>query len=119
MKYLVAAIAAFGLFSGLSQGAEALNTTCPVSNKPANPAITSTYTKTVALCCNKCKAQFTANPKGYLTNIIGANGAQCPLSRKKVDPAITVTYSRQVAFADPASKATFDARPDQHIRNVR
>ena len=104
---------------GAAHAAEALNTTCPVSNKPANPAITSNYAKTVALCCNKCKAQFTANPKGYLGNILAANGVQCPLSRKKADPSITVTYARQVAFADAASKATFDAAPDRHIRNVR
>lgn len=119
MKYLIAALAALGLFSGLSQAAESLNTTCPISGKPANPAITSNYSKSVALCCNKCKAQFTANPKSYLSNILTANGAQCPLSRKKVDPAITVTYARPVAFADAASKATFDAAPDKHIKEVR
>eukprot|EP01031_Cornospumella_fuschlensis_P003572 gene3572-4451_t len=102
MKYLAAVVVALGLFSSLSFGAESLNTTCPISGKPANPAITSNYSKTVALCCNKCKAQFTANPKSYLNNILTANGAQCPLSRKRVDPAITVTYARPVAFADAA-----------------
>ena len=119
MKFLLSALAAFGLLTSLSSAAEALNTTCPISGKPANPAITSQYSKTVALCCNKCKAQFTANPKGYLNNILTANGAQCPLSRKKVDPSITVTYARPVAFADAASKATFDAAPDKHIKEVR
>jgi len=119
MKFLITALAAFGLMTGLSAAAEALNTTCPISGKPANPAITSNYSKTVALCCNRCKSQFTANPKSYLNNILTANGAQCPLSRKKVDPAITVTYARPVAFADAASKATFDAAPDKHIKEVR
>jgi hypothetical protein len=119
MKYLLSVLAALGLLTGFSAAADALNTTCPITNKPANPAITSSYSKTVNLCCNKCKAQFTANPKGYLNNILAANPAQCPLSRKKSDPAITVTYSRQVAFADAASKATFDAAPDKHIKEVR
>jgi YHS domain-containing protein len=119
MKFLITALAAFGLLTSLSSAAEALNTTCPISGKPANPAITTTYSKSANLCCNKCKAQFAANPKGYLTNILTANPAQCPLSRKKADPAFAVTYSRQVAFADAASKATFDAAPDKHIKEVR
>jgi YHS domain-containing protein len=119
MKHLLSVLAAIGLMSGLASAADDLNTTCPISGKPANPAITSNYSKTVALCCNRCKSQFTANPKGYLTNILTANGVQCPLSRKKVDPSITVTYARPVAFADTASKATFDAAPDKYIKEVR
>lgn len=118
MKHLL--VAFLGLMAaGLSYAAEPLNTVCPISGKPANPAITSTYSKTVAVCCNRCKAQFTAAPKGYLSNILAATSGQCPLSKKKADPAITVTYSRQVAFADATSKAAFDAAPDKHIKEVR
>ena len=119
MKYLLSAIAALGLFATAGHAAEALNTTCPISGKPANPAITSNYSKTVAVCCNRCKSQFNSTPKAYLSNILTANGVQCPLSKKKADPAITVTYARPVAFADAASKATFDAAPDKHIKQVR
>lgn len=117
MKHLLIAI--FGLVASLASAAEPLNTVCPISGKPANPAITSTYTKTVPVCCNRCKAQFTAAPKGYLSNLLSSIAGQCPLSKKKADPAITVTYSRQVAFADAASKAAFDAAPDKHIKEVR
>ena len=102
MKNLTTLLLAFVLLSGLSRAAEALNTVCPVSGKAVNAAITSNYSKTVAVCCNKCKAQFNATPKAYLTNILSANGTQCPLSKKKADSAITVTYARQVAFADAA-----------------
>ncbi|MFO1483498.1 MAG: hypothetical protein U1F71_09095 [Verrucomicrobiaceae bacterium] len=119
MKHVLTLVAILGLSAGFVSAAEPLNTVCPVSGKPANPAITSTYTKTVALCCNKCKAQFNASPKAYLNNVIGAVAGQCPLSKKKSDPSITVTYTRQVAFADAASKATFDAAPDKHIKEVR
>lgn len=119
MKNIFALIATLGLLAGFSTAAEPLNTVCPVSGKPASPAITSTYTKTVAVCCNKCKAQFNTNPKGYLSNIIAAVNGQCPLSKKRSDSSITVTYTRQVAFADAASKATFDAAPDKHIKEVR
>ena len=110
---------AFALLTGFSRAAEALNTVCPVSGKPVNTAITSNYSKTVAVCCNKCKARFNATPKAYLTNILSANGNQCPLSKKKADSSITVTYARQVAFADAASKATFDQAPDKWIKEVR
>jgi YHS domain-containing protein len=119
MKHIFILVAAIGLSAGISSSAEPLNTVCPISGKPANPAITSTYTKTVAVCCNRCKAQFTVTPKAYLNNILGAVAGQCPLSKKKSDPAITVSYTRQVAFADAASKATFDAAPDKHIKGVR
>lgn len=118
MKYLLTLLAA-AAFSTLAPAADALNQVCPVSGKPASAAITSNYSKTVAVCCDRCKSQFNANPKAYLSNILTANGAQCPLSKKKIDPTKTVTYSRQVAFADAASKATFDAAPDKHIKEVR
>jgi YHS domain-containing protein len=119
MKHLVTLLITLSLFTQLSAAAEALNTVCPISGKPASPAITSAYTKTVAVCCNKCKAQFNAAPKAFLSNILATISGQCPLSKKKADPAITITYSRQVAFADAASKATFDKAPDKHIKEVR
>ena len=99
--------------------AEPLNTVCPISGKPANPAITSQYSKTVTVCCDRCVSQFNATPKAYLRNILTANGSQCPLSKKRVDASKKVTYQRQVAFADAASKAAFDAAPDRHITQVR
>lgn len=119
MKHILALAFVFFLAAGISQAAEPLNTVCPITGKPANAAITTTYSKSVALCCNRCKAQFDANPKAYLNNIVGAVNGQCPLSKKKSDASIVVTYTRQVAFADAASKATFDAAPDKHIKEVR
>ncbi len=119
MKHIITLLAVFGLLTSLATAEEALNTVCPISGKPASAAITSNYSKTVALCCNKCKAQFNAAPKGYLSNILAAVTGQCPLSKKKSDPSITVTYARQVAFADAASKAVFDKAPDKYIKEVR
>lgn len=39
--------------------------TCPISKKPADPSITSKGKdgKTVAFCCEKCKAKFDAKNK--------------------------------------------------------
>lgn len=119
MKHLLTIAAIVGICAGSARAAEPLNTVCPISGKPANPAITSTYTKSVAVCCNRCKTQFNASPKAYLSNIVAAITGQCPLSKKKADPSITVSYSRPVAFAGAASKAAFDAAPDKHIKNVR
>lgn len=37
---------------------------CPISGKPADPSITSTKDgKTVAFCCEKCKAKFDKKNK--------------------------------------------------------
>lgn len=38
---------------------------CPISGKPADPSITSTGKdgKTVAFCCERCKARFDAKNK--------------------------------------------------------
>jgi YHS domain-containing protein len=118
MKHLLTLLVVTA-FSTLAPAAEALNTVCPISGKPANAAITSDYSKTVAVCCDRCVAQFNATPKAYLTNILTFNGVQCPLSKKKADLNKKVTYSRQVAFADATSKATFDSAPDKHIKEVR
>lgn len=80
MKHIATSSLAISLLAGFSRAAEPLEHRLPHLRKPANPAITSTYTKSVAVCCNKCKAQFNANPKGYLSNIIAVSG-QCPLSK--------------------------------------
>ena len=119
MKNIVTFLAACALFAGVSMAAEPLNTVCPISGKPANPAITSNYSKTVAVCCEKCQAKFELAPKGYLTNILAAVSGVCPMSKRKSDPSKTITYARQVAFADAESKAEFDKAPDKHIKEVR
>lgn len=118
MKSLITLLAV-AFISTVCPAAEALNTVCPITGKPANPAITSNYSKTVNVCCDRCVGQFKANPKSYLSSILVASVSQCPLSKKKVDGTKKVTYERVVAFADAASKATFDAAPDKHIKEVR
>jgi mono/diheme cytochrome c family protein/YHS domain-containing protein len=47
-----------------------LNTTCPVSGKPVDPAKTSSYAGTViAFCCDDCKATFEKDPKPFLAKL--------------------------------------------------
>lgn len=43
-----------------------VNTTCPVLDKPADPAIHAEHEgRRVAFCCNKCKAAFLKEPAKY------------------------------------------------------
>ena len=46
-----------------------LNTTCPVSNKPAKADVKSTYTTTVGFCCGKCKGKFDAAPASFIAKV--------------------------------------------------
>ncbi|MCB1208303.1 MAG: hypothetical protein KDK97_03195 [Verrucomicrobiales bacterium] len=118
MKTYLALITALFVSVAFANAADPLNQTCPISGNPVNAGITSTYTKTVNLCCNKCKARFDASPKQYLNAALTAPRGQCPLSRKAA-AGVMSTYTRQVAFADAASKAKFDAAPDKFIKDVR
>jgi len=50
-----------------------LNANCPVSGKPVDPTKTSTYEgKTIAFCCDNCKARFDADPKPFLAQLSAA-----------------------------------------------
>jgi YHS domain-containing protein len=107
------------VFTALSSGISFANTNCPVSGKPVDKAITTSYSKTAALCCNRCKAQFDANPKAWLNALLTANPNQCPMSKKSLTTKVNVTYKRDVAFCSAECKAKFDAAPDKMIKDVR
>lgn len=109
----------FAFATGLAFSAEPLNTKCPITLEPANPAVTSTYSKTIELCCDKCKTKFLETPKAYMSAIKSARKGQCPLSNKASVAGKSVVYSRQVAFKDAAAKAKFDSNPDQYIADVK
>ena len=47
-----------------------VNTVCPVSGKPVDPAQTATYDgRLVGFCCADCKAKFQADPKPFLAKL--------------------------------------------------
>ena len=53
-----------------STNAVPVNTTCPVSGKPVNPAKTVLREgMLVAFCCDNCKAKFQQDPKPYLAKL--------------------------------------------------
>ena len=118
MKTIISLITTLCLACGLASAAPT-NKECPMCVKPASATSQTAYSKTVALCCNRCKAQFDAAPKGYLSSILSAVTGQCPLSKKKISTPVNVTYKRDVAFCSADCKAKFDAAPDKFIKEVR
>jgi len=50
-----------------------INTICPVSGKPIDPAKTVTYEgRVIAFCCDDCKSQFEKDPKPFLSKLSSA-----------------------------------------------
>ena len=118
MKHLLCLLTVLGLAAGSATAAEAANKDCPIDGKPA-AATKTVYAKTVALCCNKCKAKFEETPKAYLSSILASHPGQCPLSKKAITTPVNVTYKREVSFCSTECKAKFDAAPDKFIKDVR
>ena len=57
---------AFSIAAAFTLHAAPSNTTCPVGGRPVKPGFVATYKgKEYALCCNKCKAKFEAEPEKY------------------------------------------------------
>ena len=69
MKTLLS-IAAISIASLSLSFAAPVNDSCPVSGKPVKASITSKHDgKTVAFCCDKCKAKFDADPSKYADKV--------------------------------------------------
>jgi len=119
MKHLLCLLSVLGLIASSAIAAEAPNRECPITGKPVVATNKSLYAKTVALCCNKCKASFEQTPKAYLASILAAHAGQCPLSKKAITSPVSVTYKREVSFCSGDCKAKFDAAPDKFIKDVR
>ncbi|MBK8977873.1 MAG: hypothetical protein IPM29_18350 [Planctomycetes bacterium] len=55
---------------GLDAPRTPINTECPVSGKPVDPAVTSELDgKLVAFCCANCKAKFDADPDAFRSKL--------------------------------------------------
>ena len=119
MKHLLCLLSILALVTAPLGAADAPNKDCPITGNPAVAANTTTYSKTVALCCNKCKAKFDETPKAYLNAILSSHSGQCPLSKKAITSPVNVTYKREVNFCSAECKAKFDAAPDKFIKDVR
>ncbi len=96
--------------------ADAVNKDCPVSGKAVGKQ-TSDYAKTVAFCCEKCKAKFDANPKEFVDKVASydAKDPKCPVSGKKSDSKVTSDYKVTVGLCCDKCKGKFEASPDKFI----
>ena len=57
-----------------STNSAALNTQCPVSGKPVDPSKTVQHEgKSVAFCCDDCKAKFQQDPNPFLSKLASLN----------------------------------------------
>ena len=119
MNTLFKSLLALAITATVAFGADPLNTKCPITHEAANPAIKSTYSKTIEFCCDKCKGKFDATPKAYMSAITTARRGQCPLSNKASTAGKQSVYTREVAFKDAAAKAKFDGAPDLYIADVK
>ncbi|MDZ4290118.1 MAG: hypothetical protein U0984_19280, partial [Prosthecobacter sp.] len=78
---------------------EPLNTVCPISGKPANPAITSVYEgKTYAFAEEACRKKFEADRAASIYQQIGGQAA--------IDAAVEIFYVK--VLADERVKYFFD-----------
>jgi YHS domain-containing protein len=119
MKSIFALILALFTAASIAK-ADPVNKDCPVSGKAADKSKTSEYAKTVAFCCEKCKAKFDADPKSFVAKVASydAKDAKCPVSGKKVDEKVTSEYKATVGFCCAKCKGKFDAAPDKFIEKA-
>ena len=119
MKTLLTLIAA--LFISTPLLAEPANKKCPTSGKDVDKAVTSSYSKKVGFCCEKCKAKFDAAPDTFVDKVAAykADSGKCIISGKDVDAAQSSEFKKEVGFCCPKCKAGFDKDPDGGIAKVK
>jgi YHS domain-containing protein len=107
-----------------------VNSECPVSGKPVDPAVTAEHEgKLVAFCCADCRAKFTADPAKFAAKLAPAPASPaapaqappvqastvntvCPVSGKPVDAAVTLLYEgRVVGFCCESCRTKFEKEP--------
>ncbi len=100
---------------------------CPVSGKPVQSKIFTTYKgKKVYFCCKGCKKAFEKNPKKYLKKLPQFASTQpikkqmvCPMSGKPVNPKIFTVYKgRKIYFCGQGCKKAFEKNPGKYIGKV-
>ncbi len=119
MKTLLTLIAA--LFMSSPVFADPANTKCPTSGKDVDKAVTSTYSKKISFCCEKCKAKFDAAPDTFTAKVATykADSGKCLVSGKPVDAAQSSEFKKEVGFCCPKCKGGFDKDPDTGIAKVK
>lgn len=112
---------------------EPINKTCPVSGEPIDPSKTVVHEgKTVAFCCDNCKAKFEENPQEFLSELDAFAEAneeqadagepindQCPFSGEPIDPSKTFVFNgKTVGFCCGDCLARFKSDPEKFASEV-
>lgn len=104
MKQLTLLLAIIGLASlspaqDATKAGAAVNTICPISKKPVDPAITYVYEgKTYAFANNECRAQYTKERENSLYHKLGGKAA--------INAAVDAFYKK--VLVDERIKHFFD-----------
>lgn len=101
--------------------ADPANANCPTSGKPVDKTVTSTYSKKISFCCDKCKTKFDADPAKMAKEVAAykADSGKCLVSGKAIDATKTSEFKKEVGFCCAKCKAGFDKDPDAGIVKVK
>jgi len=114
------------LIAARSTATNAMNTKCPVSGKDIDPTKTVVYEgRTIAFCCDDCKAKFQQDPKPFLSKLNLADASKpvntkCPVSDKDIDASKTVVHEgKTIAFCCDDCKAKFQQDPKPFLSKLQ
>jgi YHS domain-containing protein len=94
------------------------NKDCPVKGKGVSKEVA--YAKTVAFCCDKCKAKFDAAPKTFAAKIAAYKEAdgKCPISGKPIDKTKTSDFKATIGVCCDNCKLKVEADPDKYLEKA-
>jgi YHS domain-containing protein len=117
-----------------------INETCPVLDKPVDPAQTIEFEgRRIGFCCAKCKAAFQKEPAKYASKLPPKTDApadkpadkptdkpadkpineKCPVSGEPIDAAHTIEFEgRRIGFCCGKCKAAFEKEPAKYAASL-
>lgn len=108
-----------------------INSKCPVSGEPVDPAKLADYKgQKVALCCGNCLAKFKKEPEKFASKIVPDLkkkpepqvthvNSKCPVSGKGVDATKIFVYKDQkIAFCCGNCLGNFKKDPEKFIKKL-
>jgi YHS domain-containing protein len=130
-KRILTAVIGLALLAMLASAATAAaekvqakpQTTCPVTGKPIDKAVSTVYgEQKVYFCCPKCIAPFEKDPETFLAKlgeqgqVVESQQKFCPVSGDPIDPKVSVDYKgRRVFFCCSMCIKGFKADPAKYL----
>lgn len=127
VQFLLSLGLSIAMGTAVAQAEEApkpVNSKCPISGKAIDAEQTSTYTKVVGFCCEKCLAKYNENPAAHLAKIAEMPAAKivnskCPVSGKAIDAEQTaMLHGAKVGLCCEKCVAKFKEDPAAHAAKV-